>query len=565
MIRHITGSLLLLLVFTAEATLAQMHVYQKKANARSEVIGRKGIVATSHPLATQVAIDILKLGGNAVDAAIAANAILALVEPVAAGIGGDLEALIWDAATAELYGLSAVGKSPAALTPEFLRKSKIKEILPAGMISVTVPGCVDGWQEMHKKFGKLSIEEILAPAISYANDGFPVTEAVAEFWQLEAQRLKDIPSFAEVFIPGGQLPAKGELFRNPSLANTFKRLSEAGLRDFYEGDIAGDIVSHFKSNNGFLTSNDLELYHSQWVSPVSTNYRGFDIWALPPSNQGIILLGMMNIMKEKDIRSMGANSSELLHLFVESKKLVYEDRDKLLGDKDAMRVAPASILSEQSAKEKFMAIKTDKAGKSDPKGLAENDNTVYITVADRFGNMVSLVQNNYMGMGSGVVVPTLGFVFQNRAVAFLKDQNRPNSYNAAKKPVFTAIPGFVSKAGKPWLCFGITDGKMQIQGHAQVLIDMVDFELKLQKTADAGRFYHESSVLSGPQYTNESGWLILEKGFNYEIIRELMKKGHRIKFDVDAYGGFLGIMRDTINGVYYGAAESRFDGQVSGY
>ncbi len=557
--------ILLLSVFLTFQLIAQDRITGRNFATRSEVIARQGIAATSHPLATQVALEILKLGGSAVDAAIAANALLGLVEPTGCGIGGDLFAIVWDAKSNELYGLNGSGRSPQGLTIDYFRKNKLKSIPSFGPLPVTVPGCVDGWDELHRKFGKLSIEEILNPAITYAEEGFPLTEVVAYYWATNAAKLQSFPGFADVFMPDGNTPAKGELFKNPALAQTYRRLAEAGLRSFYEGEMAEQIAAYMKENGGFLSASDLNNHRSEWVKPITTNYRGYDVWQLPPNGQGLAVLQMLNILELYDIKSMGYGSEEYIHLFVEAKKLAFEDRAKFYADPTFAEIPVTKLLSKNYAAERAKLIQPQKAGKSYPPGIVETDNTIYLTVADAEGNMISLIQSNYRGMGSGMTPAGLGFVLQDRGESFSLEAGHPNVYTPGKRPFHTIIPGFVTKNGKPWMSFGLMGGAMQPQGHVQVLVNMIDFEMNLQEAGDAMRISHEGSTEPTGNPMSDGGWVNLESGFNYETIRELMKKGHRVKFDLGGYGGYQAIMRDPVSGIYYGASESRKDGQAAGY
>lgn len=557
--------ILLLSVFLTFQLIAQDRITGRNFATRSEVIARQGIAATSHPLATQVALEILKLGGSAVDAAIAANALLGLVEPTGCGIGGDLFAIVWDAKSNELYGLNGSGRSPQGLTIDYFRKNKLKSIPSFGPLPVTVPGCVDGWDELHRKFGKLSIEEILNPAITYAEEGFPLTEVVAYYWSTNSAKLQSFPGFADVFMPDGNTPAKGELFKNPALAQTYRRLAEAGLRSFYEGEMAEQIAAYMKENGGFLSASDLNNHRSEWVKPITTNYRGYDVWQLPPNGQGLAVLQMLNILELYDIKSMGYGSEEYIHLFVEAKKLAFEDRAKFYADPTFAEIPVTKLLSKNYAAERAKLIQPQKAGKSYPPGIVETDNTIYLTVADAEGNMISLIQSNYRGMGSGMTPAGLGFVLQDRGESFSLEAGHPNVYTPGKRPFHTIIPGFVTKNGKPWMSFGLMGGAMQPQGHVQVLVNMIDFEMNLQEAGDAMRISHEGSTEPTGNPMSDGGWVNLESGFNYETIRELMKKGHRVKFDLGGYGGYQAIMRDPVSGIYYGASESRKDGQAAGY
>lgn len=553
------------LLLATQCLTAQDRITGKYFSTRSEVIAQQGIAATSHPLATQAALEILKKGGNAIDAVIAANALLGLVEPTGSGIGGDLFAIIWDAKTEKLYGLNASGRSPKSLTLDYFKKNKIKEIPSYGPLSVSVPGCVSGWHEMHQKFGKLPVRDILAPAIHYAETGFPLTEVIAYYWAQNAARLSVYPGFSETFFVNGRTPQKGEIFKNPRLANTYKSLAQNGLQSFYTGEIAEIIATYMATNGGFITKADLESHQSEWVTPVSTNYRGYDIWQLPPNGQGITVLQMLNMLEPFDIKKMGFGSKNYIHHFIEIKKLAFEDRAKYYADPTFAKIPVERLISKAYAHERLKLFNENKAARSFPAGILETDNTIYLTVADEEGNMVSLIQSNYRGMGSGMTPTGLGFVLQDRGESFSLDPNHLNVYAPGKRPFHTIIPGFVTKEGKPWLSFGLMGGAMQPQGHVQIIVNLIDFDMNLQEAGDAMRMSHEGSTepTGGPM--SDGGWVNLESGFNYETIRDLMKMGHRVKFDAGGYGGYQAILRDPKSGVYYGASESRKDGQAAGY
>jgi len=532
---------------------------------RSEVIARNGMACTSQPLATQVAIDILKQGGTAVDAAIAANAMLGLVEPTGSGIGGDLFAIVWDAKTKKLYGLNASGRSPMSLTLEYFKKNRITRIPALGPLPVSVPGCVDGWFELHKKFGRLPMKQILTPAINYAREGFPVSELIAFYWQRNAQRLKQFEGFADVFMPNGKAPSKGEIFRNPYLANTYELIAQKGRDEFYKGSIAKTIDDYMKRNGGFLTYNDLASHKSEWVEPVSSSYRGFNIWELPPNGQGIATLQILNILEQFDIKSMGFGSAEYMHLFIEAKKIAFEDRARYYADPDFVTIPYERLISKEYAIQRAKLIDLNRAAKRYDAEELQTGNTVYLTVADKDGNMVSLIQSNYRGMGSGMTPASLGFVLQDRGELFSLEEGHPNVYAPGKRPFHTIIPGFITKDGKPWVCFGVMGGGMQPQGHAQIIVNLVDFGMNLQEASDAPRIQHEGSSEPTGERMTDGGMVYLESGFDYQEVRKLLAKGHRVGFSLDGYGGYQAIMFDEKNGVYVGASESRKDGQAAGY
>ncbi|MEQ8301866.1 MAG: gamma-glutamyltransferase [Cyclobacteriaceae bacterium] len=559
-------SILLVINLMSLALLAQDRITGKTFATRSEVIAQNGMAATSHPLATQIALDILKKGGSAVDAAIAANAALGLMEPQMCGVGGDLFAIIWDAKTQKLHGLNASGRAPKKLTRQYFVDNNIEYIPFIGPLTVSTPGCVDGWYEMHKKFGVLKMDEILKPTIEYARKGFPVTELIA--YEIEANASpgrQKYPGFKETYMPNGKTPAKGEVFKNPGLANTYEKIAKS--RDaFYKGDIARTIDKYMKDNGGFLAYEDLANHESEWLDPVSTNYRGYDIWELPPNGQGIAVLQMLNILEGYDIKGMGFGSKEYLHTFIEAKKLAYEDRAKFYSDMDFNKIPLEQLISKEYAAERRKLIDPDRAARSYPAGELEKGNTVYLTVADKDGNMVSLIQSIYGIMGSGLVPTDLGFILQNRGQMFnVKDPNHFNAYEPNKRPFHTIIPAFITKDGKPYISIGLMSGAVQPQGHVQIMVNLIDFGMGLQEAGDAPRIRHSGSSQPTGSMMTTGGTLDFETGFDYEVIRELTKMGHNIGWGVDIYGGYQAILWDEKNKVYYGASESRKDGQAAGY
>jgi gamma-glutamyltranspeptidase / glutathione hydrolase len=556
---------LTLFLLTFISLCAQDRVTGRDFATRSEVIAGNGMAATSHPLATQTALDILKKGGTAIDAAIAANAVLGVVEPTGCGIGGDLFAMIWSADKRKLYGLNASGRSPRSLKLEYFRENGYEFIPSYGPLPVSVPGCVDGWFEMHDIFGRLQMKEILQPAINYARDGFPVTEVTAFFLDRGTQLLKEYPNVKEVYMPGGKAPSKGEIFRNPLLANTLEKIAKSGRNEFYRGSIARGIDAFMKKQGGFLTFDDLSRHHSEWVEPISTTYRGCEVWELPPSGQGIAALQILNILEGYDIAAMGYGSADYIHVFTEAKKLAYEDRAKYYTDPLFVNVPVKQLVSKKYAAERRKLIDPQKAANSYVAGKIESANTIYLTVADKFGNMVSLIQSNYRGMGSGMCPTGLGFILQDRGELFSLEQGHANVYAPGKRPFHTIIPAFITKNGKPWISFGVVGGDMQPQGHAQIVINIIDFKMNLQEAGDAPRIHHiGSSEPTGQQMTN-GGILLLESGIRIEVIQKLMRMGHIIQWDLGGYGGYQAIMWDEKNKVWYGASESRKDGQASGY
>ena len=534
---------------------------------RSEVIARNGMAATSQPLATQVAIDILKQGGSAVDAAIAANATLGLMEPTGSGIGGDLFAIVWDAKTNKLHGLNASGRSPYGLTLKHFKDEGMSSIPALGPLPITVPGCVDGWFELHKRFGKLPMSQVLAPAIRYATEGFPVSELIAYYWGRGSRVLRHQPGFAATMLPDGKAPKKGDIFKNPYLANTLTILGRDGRDAFYRGELADTMVSFCERVGCFLRKRDLEDHTSTWVQPVSTNYRGFDVWELPPNGQGIAALQILNLIEPFDLKSMGHNSAEYLHLLVEAKKIAYEDRARFYADPDFSDVPVAALVSKSYADRRRALFNPQRASFHIPAGdprLMHGD-TIYLTVADKDRNMVSLIQSNYRGFGSGLSPDGLGFIFQDRGELFSLEEGHPNVYEPHKRPFHTIIPAFVTKDGKPWMSFGVMGGDMQPQGHVQVLCNMIDFGMNVQEAGDAARFHHVGSSEPTGEGMTDGGTLMLESGVSMEAKRGLAQRRHRIRFGSGGYGGYQAIRYDAERDIYIGASESRKDGQASGY
>jgi gamma-glutamyltranspeptidase/glutathione hydrolase len=534
---------------------------------RSEAIARNGMAATSQPLATEVALDILKRGGSAIDAAIAANAVLGLVEPTGNGIGGDLFAIVWDASSQQLYGLNASGRSPKSLTREEFERLGIERIPAYGPLPVSVPGAVDGWFELHDRFGRLPMNEVLAPAIKYAREGFPVTEVIAYYWAAGADNLKRWPGFAEIFMPNGRAPMKGEIFKNPALANTLDEIGQGGRDAFYKGEIAQTISAYMKRVGGYLSYEDLAGHRSEWVEPVSTDYRGYTVWELPPNGQGIAALQMLNVLEDYDIAAMGFGSPEYLHILTEAKKLAFEDRARFYSDPAFNDIPVDWLISKEYAAERRALIDLNRAARHYPPGdprLGAGE-TIYLTTADGEGNMVSLIQSNYRGLGSGMTPDGLGFVLQDRGELFNLAEGHFNTYEPGKRPFHTIIPAFVTKDGKPFMSFGVMGGAMQPQGHVQILVNVIDFGMNLQEAGDAPRMRHSGSSQPTGGTMTSGGVLNLEYGFADETIRELIAKGHVIRHTIGGFGGYQAILFDAVNGVYYGASESRKDGHAAGF
>ncbi|MBD3384082.1 gamma-glutamyltransferase [candidate division KSB1 bacterium] len=534
---------------------------------RSEVLACNGMAATSQPLATQVAIDILKKGGHAVDAAIAANAVLGLMEPTGSGIGGDLFAMVWSAEEQKLYGLNASGRSPASLTLDYFHDNGYERIPARGPLPVTVPGCVDGWFELHQKFSKLPMTALLAPAINYARRGFPVSELISQYWRSSVPLLKAYPGFLAMFTLNGEGPEKGEIFRNPCLANTYELIAAKGRDVFYRGVIAEKIARYIGEEGGFLSYDDMARHESEWVEPVSSSYRGYDIWELPPNGQGIAALQILNILEGYDLRSMGFGSADYIHHFIEAKKLAFEDRAHFYADPDFSDIPVETLISKAYAAKRRSLIDPQRATRSYnvDSDIAEEGDTIYLATADRDGNMVSLIQSNYRGMGSGMTPDSLGFILQDRGELFDLTPGRNNTYAPRKRPFHTIIPAFITREDTPFMAFGVMGGSTQPQGHAQIVINMIDFGMNVQEAGDAPRMVHRGSSQPTGYRMSDGGKVCLESGIAYSTIRQLIRRGHQVSWAVGGYGGYQAIKVDTVSGVYYGASESRKDGMAAGY
>ena len=564
----LTSALLAALSISALTAMQADRITGRRWATRSEVIAQNGMAATSQPLATQAALDILKAGGSAVDAAIAANAVLGLVEPTGNGMGGDLFAIVWDAQQGELAGLNASGRSPMSLSfDELTALCPDGKIPKHGPLPVSVPGCVDGWFELHGRYGKLPMAEVLAPAIRYAEQGFPLSELIAYYWDRSVPVLEPWPGFTEQFTIDGRAPRKGELFQNPGLARTLRLIAEGGRDAFYRGEPARAIDAYMREHGGFLSYEDMAAHTSEWVDPVSTNYRGYDLWELPPNGQGIAALQILNVLEAYDLRAAGFGSATHVHAFVEAKKLAFEDRARFYADPAFHELPVAELISKEYAATRRALIDMDRAGQSYPAGnlALEEGDTVYLCTADSDGNMVSLIQSNYRGMGSGCAPGNLGFILQDRGELFDLTPGRFNSYAPGKRPFHTIIPAFVTRDGQPFMAFGVMGGATQPQAHAQILINMIDYDMNLQEAGDAPRILHSGSSQPTGERMQDGGQLSLESGFDYEVVRELVQRGHRVGWNVGSYGGYQAIKVDVETGVYYGASESRKDGQAAGW
>jgi gamma-glutamyltranspeptidase/glutathione hydrolase len=483
------------------------------------------------------------------------------------GIGGDLFAIVWDAKTKKLYGLNASGRSPFSLTLDELKKRGLDYLPALGPLPVSVPGCVDGWFELHHKFGSLPMEKILSHAIRYGNEGFPVHDELALSLQSVPRNYGTFPNVKEHYYPNGRVAQKGEIFRNPNLANTLQKIAKGGRDAFYKGEIAEVIDRFFKENGGYLSSRDLAEHTSTWVEPKSVNYRGYDVWELPPNSQGIAALQMLTILEGYDFSKIPYGSAEHIHLFTEAKKLAFEDRARYYADPDFAKIPVEELISETYAAERRKLISSERAASRVDAGnpALKDGDTIYLTVADKEGNMVSLIQSNYLGFGSGMMPPGLGFMFQDRGKMFSLKEGENNTYAPHKRPFQTIIPAFITKDGEPFMSFGVMGGTFQPQGHVQMVMNVVDYGMNIQEAGDAPRISHlGSSEPTGEKMTN-SGEVKLESGFGYETIRDLMRKGHQVGYIFGDYGGYQAIRYDPIQKVYYGASDSRKDGQAAGY
>lgn len=597
---------------TAAAQEGGDRIVGKQWATRSPVMGLNGMAATSHPLASEIAIDILKAGGSAVDAAIAANAALGLMEPTGNGIGGDLFAIVWDPESERLYGLNASGRSPRGQTLEELTDkirsagygkmaehlkqqdqngpmsdqlisalesyASLSEIPNWGSLSVSVPGAVDGWYELHDRFGKLDMETILNPTIEYAREGHPVHQTIAHYMQLSHQAfpalhkagiVEEIDNYLATYTIDGRAVREGDVFRNPDLADTLEKIAKGGRDVFYEGEIAETIDAYMRRIGGPLRKSDFVQHKSEWVEPQSVNYRGYDVYELPPNGQGIAALQMLNILEGYDLAEMGFNSADYLHVHTEAKKLAFADRARFYADPDFYDVPLEELLSKDYAARRRELINMDRAMQQvdpgDPR-LIEGD-TIYLTVADKDGMMVSLIQSNYRGMGSGLVPDGLGFMLQDRGALFSLDADHANSYEPGKRPFHTIIPAFVAKDGQPYMSFGLMGGSMQPQGHAQMITNIIDFGMNVQEAGDAARYNHAGSTQ--PFVVGEGmvdgGVLQVESGVSPSVIEQLQARGHQVVVTKGPFGGYQAILRDPETGVYWGASEMRKDGMAIGY
>ena len=536
---------------------------------RSVVWAKHGMVCAAQPLAVQAGLEMLKQGGTAVDAAIAVNACLGLMEPTANGLGGDLFAILWDPKTKQVVGLNASGRAPLALTADKVPPDTDGTVPLFTPYSWTVPGTCDGWFELHARYGKLPMSTVLAPAIKYAEEGFPLSPVIAENWASGVKRNLDKPGFKEVFMPGGHAPREGELFKNPALAKTLRLLAQKGRDAYYKGPIADALVRYSKANGGFFALEDFARHTSTWDAPISSDYRGYRVWELPPPGQGLATLQLLNLLENFDLKAMGRASADFWHLMVEAKKVAFADRARYYADPAFAKVPVEQLLSKDYAKKRAALIDMQHAALTDQPGdvaMLNRKETTYLCTADESGLMVSLIQSNYTGFGSGYVVPEVGFGLQDRGGLFSLHKGHPNYLEPGKRPFHTIIPAFVTKDGQPLMAFGVMGGDMQPQGHAQVLVNLIDFGMNLQEAGDAIRYHHTDSSEPTGTVMTDGGILHIEDGLPAAVLDELKRRGHTLKSEaVGNYGGYQAIWRDPATGIYSGATEKRKDGCALGY
>jgi gamma-glutamyltranspeptidase/glutathione hydrolase len=530
---------------------------QDRGQGRSMVISRGGIVAAESPLAAQAGVRMLERGGNAVDAAIATNAMMGVVEPMMNGIGGDLFAIVYDAKANKLYGLNASGWAPARLTIEFLQKQGLREMPQRGVHAITVPGAVDGWQKLADKFGRKKFSEDLAAAIRTAEEGFPVPEWTAAYWVDEVDLLRSDEAASKVYLPNDHAPRVGEMFRNTDLAWSLQQIADHGRDAFYKGEIAKMILEAMRHHNGTMTEEDLAGYSSEWAEPISTTYRDWTVYEMPPNGQGIAALEMLNIMETFPIGQFGFGSAKALHAMIEAKKLAYADMAKYVADPRGQKLPVATLLSKDWAKQRAQLIDAEHAQCEVGAGeLPRGSDTTYLSVVDREGNMVSLIQSNYSAFGSGIVAPGTGFALHNRGGLFTLDTASPNALAGHKRPRHTIIPGFAQK-GETRMAFGIMGGWNQSQAHAQFIANIADFKMNIQAALEAPRF---------TKHTFGGCDVMMENRIPAAARNELSSKGHKIQvlgtFSA-AVGGGQAVLRDSATGVNFGASDPRKDGQAA--
>jgi len=544
---------ILLFVVAALFSGGQDRNARSVSGSRSPVLARNGMVCTSQPLATAAGLRILQQGGNAVDAAVAAAAVLNVVEPMMTGIGGDVFALVYWSKTGELAGLNASGRAPYAMDLEYMKKKGYDRFPEHGPDTVTVPGALDGWVALVERFGRLKMEQVLATAIEYAENGFPVSEIIVNQWTSEIDLLRKDEWAAKTYLVNGRAPSHGEIVSNKNLGGTFRKIAAAGRKAFYEGEIAEKIVRAVRAKGGVLSARDLAEYKSEWVQPISVNYKGYDVYELPPNGQGLTALIMLNILEGLDLKAWGHNSADYLHHLVEAKKLAFADRGRYIADPGFARIPLERLLSKSYAAARRKLIQPEKAAEEYKPGEMEQSDTVYLTVADKDHNVVSFINSLSSMWGSGIVAGDAGICLQNRGALFSLDPKSWNKVEPHKRPLHTIIPAMVMKDNRPYFSFGVMGGDNQPQGHVQVFLNLVEFGMTVQEAGEAPRFRHTA------------GRLGLESGIGPEVRRILDLRGHTVVTMTDGYGGFQGILIDPKTGVLMGGSDPRKDGCAMGW
>ncbi|MDO4870360.1 MAG: gamma-glutamyltransferase [Bacillota bacterium] len=524
----------------------------KTGSGRSVVRSKNGMIATSQPLAAAAGLEVLMKDGGAVDAAVAASAVLGVVEPFATSIGGDAFAIYWDNDKKQLVGLNGSGRSAGSMDSRRLKEEIACETMPLrGVHTITVPGAVDAWDMLLERYGTMTLEELLAPAIMYAEEGFPVSEIIAQQWQMNQNALITEES-GRVFLPGGKAPKAGDVFRNPDLAKSLQMIAAHGRDAFYQGDLAKAMCSGMAKLGGHLTPQDFGCHHGDWVSPVSTNYKGYDVYELPPNTQGAMVLEMLNILEGYDLKACGHNSAEYLHLIIEAKKAAFADRARFISDGNFNDIPLERLISKEYAAERRAQI--DGKAASDPAEWdLKSSDTVYLTAADQNGNVISFITSIFKEFGSGVVPEGTGIIMQNRGSLFSLEEGHFNGLQPHKRPLHTIIPAMVMKDGKPWFSFGVMGGDMQPQGHVQVLLNMLEFGMNVQEAGEAPRVCHTAEGVA------------LESEIPWDVRLGLIERGHQLIDAFDVYGGYQGILIDPQTGAFAGGSDDRKDGCAIGF
>ncbi len=535
---------------------------------RSTVVCRQGVAATSQPVAATIGVDILKAGGNAIDAAVAMSAMMAVVEPMSCGPGGDLFAIAWIEKEKKLYGLNASGRSPFAWNRDEAKKRGFDKELPVhGPLTWSVPGCVSGWDALQGRLGNLTFKETLAPAAEYAHDGYAVTEIISGYFSSADRAFKEFPNAAKTYLADGKPPQYGQVITNPDIAHFYRILMRDGVDAFYKGEIAERIVAYSNERGGLFTLKDFAEHSATWVDPVTTSYRGYDVWEIPPNGQGIAALQMLNMLEQFDVASLKPNSAEHLHLFLEAKKLAFEDRAAYYADMDKADVPLERLISKEYGRERSRLIDPRRAATNVKPGTMDGSkDTIYLCAADSEGNMISLIQSIYHGWGSRETPTGLGFCLQNRGRSFSLDPNHPNTLEPHKRPFHTIIPGFLTKDNRPQCAFGVMGGDMQPQGHAQVLMNMLDFNLSIQQAGDQPRAQHFGSSTPWGGVMKAGGTIGLEAGIRADVAEQLSEMGHVIsETGSGMYGGYQAIWREDEPLRYFAGTDPRKDGCAVGY